>query len=115
MLKNEVLIKSSQKLKNKRSKHVQVIEEFFVGMNFNFFFNQIKLRYVKSIFQFRFSLLPSYCRLLCNIFSCKKYDYAVGGVVLLFRKSGSLALSFPIICSEWSEQVSKMGSNSELT
>ena len=46
------------KLKNERNKHIQHL----ISIDLNFFINQIKLRYLKSILQSRSSLLPSYCR-----------------------------------------------------
>ena len=61
MLKNEVLMKSSHKLKNERSKHIQVIEQPLTSLGLNFFINLIKLRYPKYILHSRSSLLPSYC------------------------------------------------------
>ena len=63
-MKNEVLMKSSHKLKNERSKHIQAIEQPLININLNFFINQMKLRYLKSILQSRSSLPPSYCKSL---------------------------------------------------
>ena len=60
-MKNEVLMKSSHKLKNERSKYIQAIEQPLISIDLKFFINQMKLRYLKSILQSRSSLLPSYC------------------------------------------------------
>ena len=56
MLKNEVLMKSSCKLKNKRSKHIQAIEQSLISIDLKFFMNQMKLRYdtMKVIVTLRF-------------------------------------------------------------
>ena len=61
MLKNEVLMKSSHKLKNQRSEHIQAIEQPLISLDLKFFIKQMKLRYLKSFLQSRSSLLPSYC------------------------------------------------------
>ena len=61
-MKNEVLMKSSHKLKNERSKYIQAIEQPLISIDLKFFTNQIKSKYLKSILQSRSSLLPSYCR-----------------------------------------------------
>ena len=68
MLRNEVLTKSSHKLKNERNKYIQAIEQHLISIDLNFFINQMKLRYLKSILQSRSSLLPSYCMLLLLLF-----------------------------------------------
>ena len=45
MLKNEVLMKSSHKLKNQKSEHIQVIEQPLISLDLKFFIKQMKLRY----------------------------------------------------------------------
>ena len=66
-LKNEVLMRSSHKLKFKRRKCVRSIEQPFISLDLKYYMVQIKLGYLKSILQSRSSLLPSYCIMLASI------------------------------------------------
>ena len=50
-LKNEVLTKSSCKLKNETSYHIQAIQKLLISEDLNFFIIKIKLKYLKSILQ----------------------------------------------------------------
>ena len=60
-------MKSSHKLKNQKSEHIQAIEQPLISLDLKFFIKQMKLRYLKSFLQSRSSLLPSYCN---KIFVC---------------------------------------------
>ena len=60
-LKNEVLMRSSHKLRFKRRKCIHSIEQPLISLDLKYFMKQIKLGYLKSILQSRSSLLPSYC------------------------------------------------------
>ena len=63
-MKNEVLMRSSHKLRFKRRKCIHSIEQPLISLDFKYFIIQMKLGYLKSILQSRSSLLPSYCMLL---------------------------------------------------
>ena len=63
-MKNEVLMRSSRKLKFERRKHFHSIKQLLITLDLKYFMIQRKLRYLKSILQSRSSLLPSYCS--CN-------------------------------------------------
>ena len=60
-LKNEVLMRSSHKLKFKRRKCIYTIKQRLINLNLKYLVIQIKLEYLKSILHSRSSLLPSYC------------------------------------------------------
>ena len=60
-LKNEVLMRSSHKLRFKRRKYIHSIEQPLISVDLKYFMIQMKLRFLKSILQSRSSLLPSYC------------------------------------------------------
>ena len=63
-LKNEVLIRSSHKLRFKRRKCIHSIEQPLISLDLKYFMIQMKLEYLKSILQSRSSLLPSFCTYL---------------------------------------------------
>ena len=66
-MKNEVLIRSSHKLRFKRHKCIHSIEQPLISLDLKDFMIQLKLGYLKSILQSRSSLLPSYC-IKCHLF-----------------------------------------------
>ena len=67
-LKNEVLMRSSHKLRFKRRKCIHSIEQPLISLDLKYFMIQMKLGYLKSILQSRSSLLPSYCTFSFNFF-----------------------------------------------
>ena len=60
-LKKKVLMRSSHKLRFKRRKCIHSIEQPSISLDLKYFMIKMKLWYLKSILQFRSSLLPSYC------------------------------------------------------
>jgi len=59
-LKNEVLVRSSHKLRFKRRECIHSKKQPLISLNLKYFMIQMKLGYLKSILQSRSSLLPSY-------------------------------------------------------
>ena len=69
-------MKPSHKLKIE--KYIQAIKQPFISINLNFFAHHTKLRYLKSILQFRSSLLPSYCITSTFCRNLVRIDFASG-------------------------------------
>ena len=87
-MKNEVLMRSSRNLKFERCRHFHSIEQPLINLDLKYFILQIKLRYLKSILQTKFSL--NYLKLnfavsrLCSylVLPCSSVPYLTQGIGL---------------------------------